>query len=74
MKKTYRITVDCAKCASDMEWKINKLSDVKDASVSFILQKMIVEYKDGVDISAVFEKIVKICKRIDFKVNIEEIC
>ena len=47
MKKTYGIEVDCANCALKMEEAAKKTSGVKDATVSFMTQKMKVEFEDG---------------------------
>ena len=43
MKKTYKIEVDCAACALKMEEATKKVAGVKDATVSFMTQKMKVE-------------------------------
>ena len=57
MKKTYKIEVDCAACALKME--------DTDATVSFMTQKMKVEFADGSDEKAVMENVVKACKRVE---------
>ena len=54
MKKSYDIEVDCANCAAKMEAAIKKLDGVKDATVSFMTQKMTIEADDEV-----FDKVVK---------------
>ena len=59
MKKTYKIEVDCAACALKMEDAAKKVEGVTDATVSFMTQKMKVEFADGSD-----EK-VKACKRVE---------
>ena len=51
MKKKFALSeVDCANCAAKMEEAIKKLDGVNDASVSFMTQKMNVEFADGADI------------------------
>lgn len=66
MKKTYLLEdLDCANCAAKMENGIKKLEGVKDASVSFIMQKMTIETEDGADIDEVMKKVVKTCKKIE---------
>ena len=45
MKKSYKIEVDCANCASRMEDAAKKIEGVKDASVNFMLLKMKVEFE-----------------------------
>lgn len=47
MKKTYKlIDLDCANCAAKMEAAIKKLDGVKDASISFMTQKLTIEADD----------------------------
>lgn len=65
MKKTYKIEVDCANCAQKMEDAAKKVEGVKDATVSFMTQKMKVEFEDGTDEGAVMEKVVKACKKVE---------
>ena len=43
MKKTYKIDVDCANCANKMEEAAKNTAGVKDATVNFMMLKMIVE-------------------------------
>ena len=47
MKKTYKIDVDCANCANKMEEAAKNTAGVKDATVNFMMLKMIVEFEDG---------------------------
>lgn len=49
MKKTYKIDVDCANCANKMEEATRNTAGVKDATVNFMMLKMIVEFEDGQD-------------------------
>ena len=49
MKKTYKIDVDCANCANKMEEAARNTAGVKDATVNFMMLKMIVEFEDGQD-------------------------
>ena len=49
MKKTYKIEVDCANCALKMEEAAKKVEGVQDATVSFMTQKMKVEFAEGSD-------------------------
>ena len=56
MKKTYKIEVDCAACALKMEDAAKKVEGVTDATVSFMTQKMKVEFADGSDEKAVMER------------------
>ena len=65
MKKTYKIEVDCANCALKMEEATKTVEGVTDATVSFMTQKMKVEFADGADEKAVMEKVVKACKKVE---------
>lgn len=65
MKKTYKIEVDCAACALKMEDAAKKTDGVVDATVSFMTQKMKVEFAEGADEKEVMAKVVKACKRVE---------
>ena len=65
MKKTYKIEVDCANCANKMESATKKIDGIKDATVNFMTQKMIVEFEENVDISAVMKSVLKACKKVE---------
>lgn len=65
MKKTYKIEVDCANCANKMEDATKKTEGVKDAVVNFMTQKMIVEFEDGAEVSAVMKEVLKRCKKVE---------
>ena len=65
MKKTYKIEVDCANCARKMEEATQKVDGVAAATVSFMTQKMNVEFADGADEKAVMAAVVKACKKVE---------
>lgn len=65
MKKIYKIEVDCANCARKMEEATKKVEGVTDASVSFMTQKMSVEFAEGAEEKAVMVKVVKACKKVE---------
>ena len=65
MKKTYKIEVDCANCALKMEAAAKKVEGVADATVSFMTQKMKVEFVDGADETAVMKAVQKACKKVE---------
>ena len=50
MKKSYKIEVDCANCAQKMEDAANTVAGVAKATVSFMTQKMNVEFDEGADV------------------------
>ena len=65
MKKKFKLQdLDCANCAAKMEEAIKKIDGVKDASVSFMMQKMTIDADD-----ARFDEIVKeavaICAKVE---------
>lgn len=65
MKKTYGIEVDCANCAFKMEDAAKKTAGVKDATVSFMTQKMKVEFDEGADVASVMQDVLKNCKKVE---------
>lgn len=65
MKKTYKIDVDCANCANKMEEAAKNTAGVKDATVNFMMLKMIVEFEDGQDPKAVMKDVLKSCKKVE---------
>lgn len=71
MKKTYKIEVDCANCANLMENEAKKINGVANATVNFMLQKMIVEFAEGADADAVMKNVLKACKKVEPDCEIE---
>ena len=65
MKKTYKIEVDCANCALKMEEAAKTVEGVAEATVSFMTQKMKVEFADGADADAVMQNVLKACKKVE---------
>ena len=65
MKKTYGIEVDCANCALKMEDAANKTAGVKDATVSFMTQKIKVEFDEEADVASVMQDVLKNCKKVE---------
>ena len=65
MKKTYKIDVDCANCANKMEEAAKNTAGVKDATVNFMMLKMIIEFEDGQDPKAVMKDVLKNCKKVE---------
>lgn len=71
MKKKYNIEVDCANCAQKMEDVANKVDGIKSAVVSFMAQKMTVEFEDGADEKTVMTEVLKACKKVERDFQIE---
>ena len=65
MKKTYRIEVDCANCANKMEDAARNTAGVKEVTVNFMTQKMIVEFDEGADAAAVMKNVAVACKKVE---------
>ena len=65
MGKTYQIEVDCANCAAKMEEAAKKTEGVADAVVSFMTQKMKVEFVEGANEKAVMKSVLKACRKVE---------
>ena len=65
MKKTYKMDVDCANCANKMEQAAKNTDGVKDATVNFMMLKMIVEFEEGADPKKVMKDVQKNCKVVE---------
>ena len=65
MKKEYRLEdLDCANCAAKIEDAVKNIEGVKECSVSFITEKMIVEIEEGKE-KEIEKKIKKLVKKIE---------
>lgn len=65
MKKTYKIEVDCANCALKMEDAAKRVEGVQEAAVSFMTQKMKVEFAEGADEKETMQNVRKACKKVE---------
>lgn len=65
MGKTYKIEVDCANCAEKMQEAAKKTEGVIDVTVSFMTQKMKVEFAEGSDEKSVMKQVLKACKKVE---------
>lgn len=65
MKKTYKIEVDCAACALKMEEAAKNIQGVESATVSFMTQKMKVEFTEGAVEEKVMKQVLKACKKVE---------
>ena len=66
MKKVLKVTdIDCAHCAAALEKGISKIEGITYASVSFLTQKIILEYEDGTDFNSLLPQIKKAVKKVD---------
>ncbi len=71
MTKTYKIEVDCANCAEKMQEAAGKTEGVVSAVVSFMTQKMKVDFAEGVDEKAVMKQVLKACRKVEPDCEIE---
>ena len=65
MKKTYKIEVDCANCASLMEQAAKNTAGVADAVVNFMTLKMKVEFAEGAEPQLVMAEVLKACRKVE---------
>ena len=73
MKSTYKIKgIDCANCAAQLENAINKVEGVKNTSISFMAERMVIEYDDQ-NKDEIMKKIKKVIKKEEPDATLEEI-
>lgn len=70
MQKKFSIEVDCANCAAKIETAVKALPGVRNASVSFMAQKMLLDAEDD-QFDAVLRQAVKAARRIEPDFEIE---
>lgn len=65
MRKSFKLEdLDCANCAAKIETAIKNIDGVKNASVSFLMQKLVLEADDD-RFDAVLDEAQRICKKIE---------
>lgn len=65
MKKRFLLEgIECANCAAKMEDAINKLDGVKEATVNFMTQKLVIEGEDE-KMPIIIQEAEKIVKKIE---------
>lgn len=72
MQKKYSIEVDCANCAAAVERKLAELEGIEKVSISFMAQKMIVDYAEGVDEKGKLKEMLKVARKIEPDFEIED--
>ena len=73
MKSKFKIKgLDCANCASQLERAIQKLEGIGNASISFMTQKMELEY-DETKKEEIIQNVKKVIKKEEPDVTIEEV-
>lgn len=72
MKSKFKIKgLDCANCANQLERAIQKIEGVDNATISFMTQRMELEYEEARK-EEVLQKIKKVIKKEEPDVTIEE--
>ena len=73
MKSKFKIKgLDCANCASQLERAIQKIEGIESASISFMTEKMEIEY-DEAKKEEIMQNVKKVIKREEPDVKIEEL-
>ena len=73
MKNKFKIKgLDCANCAAELEYAIQKIEGVEDASISFMTERLVIECKEE-EKQDVMERVRKTIKKKEPDVTIEEI-
>ena len=73
MKSKFKIKgLDCANCASQLERTIQKIEGIESANISFMTQKMELEY-DETRKEEIIKNIKKVIKKEEPDVTIEEV-
>ena len=73
MKKKFTLSeIDCANCAAQLENAINKIEGVEKASISFMAERMVLEY-DEQNAEEIMQKVKKLIKKEEPDAILEEI-
>ncbi len=73
MKSKFKVKgLDCANCAAELERAIKKLDGIESANISFMTQKMEVEY-DETKKEEIMKNVKKVIKKEEPDVTIEEV-
>ena len=65
MKKKFKLEdLDCANCAAKMEDAINKIDGVKEATVSFMTQRLIIEADDE-RFDQIMQEAAAVCRKVE---------
>ncbi len=73
MKSKFKIKgLDCANCASQLERAIQKIDGIESANISFMTEKMELEY-DETRREEIIKNIKKVIKKEEPDVTIEEV-
>ena len=71
MKVKFKIKgIDCANCAAELERAIQKIDGMDSCSISFITEKMVLEFADELE-EEMMEKVKKVIKKEEPDATIE---
>lgn len=68
MKKVYSIKgIDCANCAAKIEDKINKMKNIEEVNLNFMMEKLSIEFKVSTDedVEEIMDEVRKLVKKIE---------
>lgn len=71
MKKSYKIEVECANCAMKMERAAADVEGVSSVTINFLLQKMVVEFAEGMNPTEVMPRVLRACRKIESDCSID---
>ena len=73
MKKSFKLKgLDCANCAAELERALRKIEVIKNATISFMAERMELEYDENNE-EEIIKKVKKVIKREEPDVTIEKI-
>ena len=70
MQKKFKIEVDCANCAAKIETAVRNIPGVRNASVSFMAQKMLLDADDEC-FQDILQQAVRAAKKVEPDFEIE---
>lgn len=68
MKKVYSIEgIDCANCAAKIENKINKMKNIEEVNLNFMMEKLSIEFKVSTDeeVEEIMNEVRKLVKKLE---------
>ena len=68
MKKVYSIEgIDCANCSYKIEDKINRMKNIEEANLNFMMGKLSIEFKVSTDeeVEEIMEEVRKLVKKLE---------
>lgn len=68
MKKVYSIEgIDCANCAAKIEDKINKMKNIEEVNLNFMIEKLSIEFKVSTDedVEEIMDEVRKLVKKLE---------